>query len=319
MFTKTRLIKWTIALALLAVAAVTGLALAAGNDDQPTLIEAEPATVTEKEMAPASLLEVIPAENLSDYWRAEANSNGQAFDTEAKLAPASLLEVIPAESLPDYWRAEANSNGQAFDMEVKLAPASLLEVIPAENLPDYWQAEANSNGQALDAESERPHPQRTHLKFDVAEDMTRFAFDESKTFEDGLPAHGSSFITQGYIYEYGTLSDSNGVLPDGSPEFPDKVIGSWVCRGWFVGDAAHATEGVWVVTTQILNFGEEYGRTTIITEGYESAVFGESLARAITGGTGEYVGAKGEANQVLLGFNEGTEGVNLRFELDVTR
>lgn len=157
------------------------------------------------------------------------------------------------------------------------------------------------------------------LKFDVAEDMTRFAFDETKVFDDGLPAHGSSFVTEGYIYEYGTLSDSNGVLADGSPEFPDKVIGKWVCKGWFVGDAAHATEGVWVVTTQIYNFGEEYGNTTLVSEGYESAEIGEALARAITGGTGEYVGAKGTANQTLLGFNEGTEGVNLRFEVELAK
>jgi hypothetical protein len=35
------------------------------------------------------------------------------------------------------------------------------------------------------------------LEFDVAEDMTRFTFDQTKVFEDGLPAHGSSFITEG--------------------------------------------------------------------------------------------------------------------------
>ena len=157
------------------------------------------------------------------------------------------------------------------------------------------------------------------LKFDVAEDMTRFVFDQTKTFDDGLPAHGSSFITEGYIYEHGTLSESNGVLPDGSPEFPDKVIGSWVCRGYFVGDAAHATEGVWVITTQMYNFSEEYGQTTIVSEGYESAVVGEAISRAITGGTGDYVSAKGEASQILLGFNEGTEGVNLRYELAVEK
>jgi len=273
MFTKTKLIKWIIALALLAVATVTGLALAAENGEQATVSEAETASVAQKE--------IIPAESMSDYQYAHEYSDVLARATETKMAPASVLEVIPAESLPDYWRAEA--------------------------------------GQATDVESERPYPQRIHLKFDAVEDMTRFAFDESKTFEDGLPAHGSSFITQGYIYEYGTISDSNGVLPDGSPEFPDKVIGTWVCKGWLIGDAAHATEGAWVVTTQIFNFGEEYGRNTIVSEGYESAVFGESITRAITGGTGEYVGAKGEANQILLGFNEGTEGVNLRFELDVTR
>lgn len=156
------------------------------------------------------------------------------------------------------------------------------------------------------------------LKFDVAEDMTRFVFDQTKTFDDGLPAHGSSFITEGYIYEYGTLTATNGVLADGSPEFPDKVIGTWLCRGWFVGDAAHATEGVWVVTNQIYSFDDEHGQT-IISEGYESAVVDQPFARAITGGTGEYVGVQGEAVQTLLGFNEGTEGVNIRYELALAK
>lgn len=157
------------------------------------------------------------------------------------------------------------------------------------------------------------------LKFDAAEDMTRFAFDQTKTFDDGLPAHGSSFVTEGYIYEYGTLTESNGVLANGSPEFPDKVIGTWICKGWFVGDAAHATEGVWVVSTQIYNFGEAYGNTTLVTEGYESAAIDEAITRAITGGTGEYVGARGLANQTLLGFNKGTEGVNLRVEVELAK
>jgi len=165
--------------------------------------------------------------------------------------------------------------------------------------------------------SDSAEPAVQTLRFDVAENMTRFAFDQTKAFEDGLPAHGSSFITEGYIYEYGTLTESNGVLPDGSPEFPDKVIGTWLCRGWFIGEAAHATKGIWVITNQIYNFDEEYGRTTIISEGYESAAIGQPLVRAITGGTGQYIGAVGQAMQTLLGFNEGTEGVNLRYELEL--
>src|SRR3712207_7801 len=74
------------------------------------------------------------------------------------------------------------------------------------------------------------------VQFDVAEDMSRFVFDKSVTHTDGMPKHGSAFITQGYIYPYGTLNGSNGVLANGKPEFPTKVIGEWTCRGWFVGE-----------------------------------------------------------------------------------
>ena len=64
------------------------------------------------------------------------------------------------------------------------------------------------------------------------------AFDQDNVHEDGMPANGNAFITRGYIYPAGTLTESNGTLEDGSPEFPDLVLGEWVCRGWFVGEGA---------------------------------------------------------------------------------
>ena len=57
----------------------------------------------------------------------------------------------------------------------------------------------------------------TVLKFDVAENATRFVFDEAPVFNDGLPAYGNAFVTGGYIYEQGTLNGGNGVLPGGPP------------------------------------------------------------------------------------------------------
>ena len=164
-----------------------------------------------------------------------------------------------------------------------------------------------------DDEESGPHV----VAFDVAEDGTRFVFDEDPVFdEDGFPAYGNSFVTQGYIYPAGTLNGSNGVLPDGSPEFPELVIGEWTCRGYFIGDGAHTASGPWVITTQVYNFGDEYGVDTIVSDGYEIADVGETVVRAVTGGSGEYAGAGGEAAQILLGFNA-SEGVNLQFELQV--
>jgi hypothetical protein len=156
------------------------------------------------------------------------------------------------------------------------------------------------------------------LKFDVAEDMSRFVFDQSVTFEDGMPKHGSPFITQGYIYPAGTLDGGNGVREDGSPQFPDKVIGEWTCRGWFVGEGAHAKTGPMVITTQLYNFGEDLGNETFVSEGYELADVGVVIERAITGGTGPYTGAKGEVKQTFLGFNA-TEGVNLTIEAEIAQ
>ena len=100
-------------------------------------------------------------------------------------------------------------------------------------------------------------PESQVLEVDIAEDGTRFVIDEAPVFDDGFPAHGNPFVTQGYIYPAGTLTDSNGVNPDGTPEFPDKVIGEWSCSGYFIGDGAHATEGAWVYTTQLFAFGDD--------------------------------------------------------------
>ncbi len=74
-------------------------------------------------------------------------------------------------------------------------------------------------------------PPPSALQFDVAEDASRFVFDETPLHGDGLPAYGNEFVTQGYLYPPGTLTcvdnGCDGVNPDGSPEFPDLVIGTW--------------------------------------------------------------------------------------------
>jgi hypothetical protein len=153
------------------------------------------------------------------------------------------------------------------------------------------------------------------LEVDIAEDGTRFVIDEAPVFDDGLPAHGNAFITQGYIYPAGTLTDSNGVNPDGSPEFPDEVIGEWSCTGYFIGEGAHATEGAFVYSTQLFAFGDnaDTGAETIVVTGYEGVEVGAIVTGAITGGTGGYATAIGEADQELLGINNPelpTMGIN---------
>jgi hypothetical protein len=153
------------------------------------------------------------------------------------------------------------------------------------------------------------------IKLDISEDMNQFAFDQSRVYEDGLPAHGSGFLTRGYIYPDGTLNGSNGVNVDGSPEFPEQVIGEWLCFGYMIGEAAHAKSGAWVISTQIFNFGKDYGNKTIVTQGYELAD-NTPVYRAISGGTGKYAQASGQGMQIFQGLNA-SEGVVLDVELEV--
>ena len=154
------------------------------------------------------------------------------------------------------------------------------------------------------------------LEFEVSEDMNRFIFDEAPLFEDGLPAAGNAFITEGYIFVKGTIAANGGVNPDGTPVDPDSVIGRWICKGYLIGDAAHAADGAWVVTTQIYDFDDEIGKDMLVSEGYELAEIGVPIARAITGGTGEFAGASGVMEQTLLGFNA-SEGVNASFKVTI--
>ena len=173
---------------------------------------------------------------------------------------------------------------------------------------------------ASDGNRDRPRTREV----DIAEDGTRFVIDEAPVFDDGFPAYGNAFVTQGYIYPAGTLTSSNGVNPDGSPEFPDKVIGEWSCRGYFIADGAHTAEGSWVFTTQLFAFGPDAdsGAETIVVTGYEGAEAGEIVTGAITGGTGRYATARGEADQELLGMNNpelATMGINKTVELELAR
>ena len=164
------------------------------------------------------------------------------------------------------------------------------------------------------AVSAQPADQSQVLEYEVAEDGTRFIFDDLNLFEDGMPGYGSAFVTKGYIYPAGTLNGTNGVLENGDPEFPDLVLGDWTCYGWMIGDGARTETGEWVISTQVYKFNDG---SVLITDGFEIVDFEVPVTRAVTGGTGEHRSASGEMVQILHGFTE-QMGVNLSvaFHLD---
>jgi hypothetical protein len=154
------------------------------------------------------------------------------------------------------------------------------------------------------------------LRFDVPEDPTRFVFAPTPVDTDGLPAYGNSFITQGYLYPQGTLNGSDGLLPNGEPELPDKVLGEWTCWGSHVGQGAKTKNGPIVVTTQLYQLGEQAGDRTVVTEGYELADVGVPVKRAIAGGTGHFGSAGGRAGAAPTRVGA-TNGVKLRVTLRI--
>ena len=163
-----------------------------------------------------------------------------------------------------------------------------------------------------------PENSGRRLAVDVAEDGTRFVFDQNgPLLPNGYPDYGNAFVTQGYIYPEGTLDGHNGVNPDGSPEFPELVIGEWTCWGSFIGEGADTTEGAWVITTQVFEFTSPVtGAETIVTIGAETPADAGPAYRAVTGGTGRYSTARGQVEQVTLGHNA-SEGVDATFVFEL--
>jgi hypothetical protein len=155
------------------------------------------------------------------------------------------------------------------------------------------------------------------LRFEVAEDGTRFTWNGDPALTDGLPDRDATYITQGYIYPEGTLNGRNGVLADGSPEFPDKVLGQWSCYGWYVGAGKPDQTAPWI-TSHLFNFGDTYGAATLVSEGYSIDDLDVALERAVVGGTGDYAGARGIQLETNLGHNL-SNGLDFLYEVRLVK
>lgn len=162
--------------------------------------------------------------------------------------------------------------------------------------------------------------QETQLEvftIEVAEDVTRLALADAPVLEDGLPAYGNAYITQGYLYPEGTLLEGiSGTLKDGSPAFPDKVLGEWTSWGYHVGrEGAHTQSGPFVTAFELFDFGGAHGEETILLGGVIPV---DTVApMPVLGGTGPYAYACGEADHEVLRFDDFAEAVQLRYTFKV--
>lgn len=165
---------------------------------------------------------------------------------------------------------------------------------------------------------------RRNLEIDVSCDLNTIRFEgpQGPNPDDPIgdpgphPYYGASFVVQGVIYSEGTLRtpgfESSGLMPDGTPEFPDNVLGNWICRGWFIGDSNDDARGgiltptgPFVATTQIYNLDTENpGDRMIISDGVELIDLNVPFKRPITGGSGIYRKARGEVTQSAIGANQ---------------
>jgi hypothetical protein len=123
----------------------------------------------------------------------------------------------------------------------------------------------------------------------------------------GQSTPAGNFIIQGYLYPYGTIQNRvDGILANGAPEYPDKVIGRWMCRGWRFPERPPRAFINTVQTFEIHT--DNPGEDMLITAGLEInagalPVYSHNNTRAVIGGTGRFTKAIGEQQQFVPGVN----------------
>jgi hypothetical protein len=182
---------------------------------------------------------------------------------------------------------------------------------------------------ALPAAAAQATEPRTTFSVDVVADCNRFISEGVRHPHPG-PVFGDYFMQEGLIYEAGTLAancaggDGCGLNPDGTPEFPEAVIGKWTCYGSFVGNGGATAEGVWLYSTQVYEFDVEQmddnvnapGEHALVSHGTERNDLDVPWDRAITGGYGKFKRSVGQVQQTKIGFNQ-TECENFTFDFQI--
>jgi hypothetical protein len=164
---------------------------------------------------------------------------------------------------------------------------------------------------------------------DIVADCNRFISEGIGHPHPG-PVFGDYFMQEGLIYKGGTLAancpggDGCGLNPDGTPEFPEAVIGKWTCYGSFVGKGGATAEGVWLYSTQLYEFDVEQiepnvfapGAHALVSVGPERNDLSVPFDRAVTGGSGKFRHARGQLQQTKIGFNQ-TECENFTVDFEI--
>jgi len=154
------------------------------------------------------------------------------------------------------------------------------------------------------------------LTVDVAIDGSTLALNNNDPADPANPIRGTTFTVTGKIFPGGTIP--MGITPF-DPNQPGS-IGTWVCSGVFVADAADIFGGKQIIafhTNQIFMFTDD--RNALFTEGLEGSV-GTTTHRVVVGGTGTFRGMVGKERQETIGLNLGGKGLfDIRFTFKLKR
>lgn len=148
------------------------------------------------------------------------------------------------------------------------------------------------------------------LIVDVAIDGSTLALNNNDPAV-ASPVKGTTFTVTGKIFPGGTIPAG---ITSFDPNQPGS-IGTWVCSGVFVADAADIFAGKAKIafhTNQIFMFPDDHN--ALFTEGLEGSV-GTTTHRIVAGGTGPFRGLVGQERQETIGLNLNGNGL---FDLHFT-
>jgi hypothetical protein len=149
------------------------------------------------------------------------------------------------------------------------------------------------------------------LTLDVAIDASTLALNNNNPADPANPIKGTTFTVTGKIFPGGTIPAG---ITSFDPNQPGS-IGTWVCSGVFVADAADIFGGKAKIafhTNQIFTFPDD--ENALFTEGLEGSV-GTTTHRIVVGGTGTFQGLVGQERQETIGLNLNGKGL---FDLHFT-
>lgn len=129
------------------------------------------------------------------------------------------------------------------------------------------------------------------------------------------------FAVEGWIYPVDTLPQE-GFVPTQA-----GAIGHWFCQGWMVLDENRPAPHFNTTQNHVLGIispERVFPPDSLASSGLEGGDPGQPMVRAVTGGSGQYLGAGGEAIETIIGDNTSvvgmenpSPGANLRFEFDL--
>jgi hypothetical protein len=145
---------------------------------------------------------------------------------------------------------------------------------------------------------------------DVAIVASTLALNNNDPANPANPIRGTTFTVTGKIFPGGTIPAG---ITSFDPNQPGS-IGTWLCSGVFVADAADIFGGEAIIafhTNQIFLFTDDHN--ALFTEGLEGSV-GTTTHRVVVGGTGKFQGLVGQERQETIGLNLSGKGLfDIRF------